>query len=319
MNQKYLNFVEKNYSQLTGFDYFFSDIKKSIEFCKNNNIEIFDFEIINNKDLLACISLFYDKNNETAIFGFFECIDDEIIFKEIWEKLFIKAKQLGIKKLIGPINANTWFQYRCISFTDNENFFPSEPLSKKYYSLFFSKISGIKVIDYHSAYRKNFDTIIKITESSYNLAINQNFRIETVETPNFEQIKQIYQLSKIIFSQNWGYQEISFENFLNLYNKEKIDKYVASIYLLLSENTIIGFASNLMFSNTLIMKTIGILPEYQSQGLGNALVHKIHLDAVNKGVEKIIYALVKKTNKVKYFPTDDIQVFREYSAFELEI
>jgi len=70
---------------------------------------------------------------------------------------------------------------------------------------------------------------------------------------------------------------------------------------------------------TLILKTICILPEYQGLGLGNALAYKIHLDAQKEGFKKVIYALIREDNKVKNFPKDDTLIFRRYAAFEFKI
>jgi N-acetylglutamate synthase-like GNAT family acetyltransferase len=320
--EKYLSLVKNNYSNSNGFDYYFADIQKSIEFCKNSHsLEIFTFTEETDYEISGHVSLIKDNksDNGTSFFGFFECIENEEVFFRLWNKLIDKAKKLDIKKLFGPINGCIWFQYRFISYTTDEIYFPSEPLTNKYYNEFFKKLENINEIEYHSAFRQKFDTIVKITETSFNLALNQSFKIEKIDKPTLEDLKQIYSISQIVFSQNWGFYDISFEDFLNLYSSDKIEKYISSIYLLLKNEKLIGFCTNISFGKTLIMKTIAVLPEFQSLGLGNALVYKVHFDAINQGVEKIIYALVRKTNKVKYFPTDDIQVFREYTAFELII
>jgi len=63
------------------------------------------------------------------------------------------------------------------------------------------------------------------------------------------------------------------------------------------------------------MKTIGILPDWQEKGIGNALVYEVHKFAKNNNIEKVIYALIRTDNKVKHFPKDDTIIFRKYAAF----
>lgn len=321
-DKRFDKFIKDLYSHHKTFDFFYSDYQKSINFCLNSqNIENHLISIEDKNEIFAQIVLIINKqfDENIAFFGFFECVNNEKIFFDIWNKLVEKAKELNIRKLQGPINGSIWFQYRCRISIIDEEIFPSEPLIKEYYTDFFRKLKNIREIEYHSAYRKKFSTIISLTEKSYNNALDNNFEIIVKNNLQIHEIKTIFEISKTIFSTNWAYSNISWEEFLTLYNSEKIEKYISSIYLLKKYNEIIGFCTNLSYNKTLIMKTIAVLPEYQTLGLGNAIVHKVHYDAEKDKIDKIIYALVRKTNKVKYFPTDDIKVFREYIGFEIEI
>ena len=69
----------------------------------------------------------------------------------------------------------------------------------------------------------------------------------------------------------------------------------------------------------MILKTMGILPEWQGRGLGNALVHKIHLDAQHRGITSMIYALIRDANQIRNFPRDDARVIREYACLSYKI
>jgi N-acetylglutamate synthase-like GNAT family acetyltransferase len=64
---------------------------------------------------------------------------------------------------------------------------------------------------------------------------------------------------------------------------------------------------------------MAILPEYQGKGLGNALVHKIHAGAKQQGVESMIYALIRDTNKIQHFPTDDARVISRYACYTFNL
>jgi len=122
-----------------------------------------------------------------------------------------------------------------------------------------------------------------------------------------------------VFSQNPGYTHLSLEEFVSLYSSEKLSKNKGVLYTVRHQDQLLGFSLNLEYDDTLIMKTIAVLPNLQQKGIGNALVHRVHVDAIERGVKKVIYALVRKDNNVKHFTTEKINVFREYSAYLFKI
>jgi predicted GNAT family acetyltransferase len=318
----YFEWLNELYNKDSGFDFFISDKKKAVEFCIRNSFTISFIEITENNKLIAHVALILNNQlpKEEAFFGFFECINNKEVFQSLWKNLISLAKKNGVKKLLGPVDGAIWFQYRINSMFSNEERFPSEPISQKHYPELLKTVNPINEVLYHSAFRKKFDAIIQITERSYNKAINQGFEIKLIENLNDNLLKDIYNLSLDLFKQNWGYTPISYNDFISLYDNKKFSNFINSIYTVTKDNMLIGYCVNMHFNKSLIIKTIGISNEFQGQGIGNALVYKVHSDAVKSGkIHKVIYALIKKENKVKHFPTDDIQIFREYSSFEYNI
>lgn len=107
---------------------------------------------------------------------------------------------------------------------------------------------------------------------------------------------------------------------MQLYSSDKLKTHLNKLYLLYKDQQIIGYCGTTVEDEqTLILKTICILPEYQRLGLGNALAYKIHLDAQKEGFNKAIYALIREGNKIKNFPKDDTLIFRRYAAFEFKV
>jgi len=124
----------------------------------------------------------------------------------------------------------------------DEFIFPSEPLSQKHYFDFFNTLNTAKVIEYHSAYRTNFDVILRHTENSYKTAISNNIIIEKIQKFDIDLLKILFAFSNNIFSKNWGFVPLNFQEFAELYNKQKIENYVGSVYLAKSDKKILGFA-----------------------------------------------------------------------------
>jgi len=316
--EAYLNLIELNYAHEKGYDYFYHDALKAIAYCQNKkDLSVYNFYALHNGKTVGHIALIKDRTlpAHTGFFGFFECIECEKTFNALWTAMQEKAALETIHALTGPINGSTWFTNRVVSIETEEPFFVSEPLSKNYYASLFKKAKPTHTLSYHSAYRSHFEIIIKHTLTSYQESVSQNISIIKVKHIDLDILKQIYTLAQEVFSPNPGYVSISFENFIGLYSTNKISSYMNSLYIIQKEDKLLGFCANIIDNDTLIIKTICVKPDWQKKGLGNALVHKIHVDAKEKGYKKIIYALVRKDNKVKHFPMDDIKVIREYELY----
>ncbi len=320
--KKYFGLVKKFYRQHAAFEYYNSDLHRAVDFCfTGSSRKVFCIEALSNDETLGHIALITDVNipSHQAYFGFFECGNDNTIFNRLWQELIALARDKQIRLLLGPVNGSIWYPYRVISMSSSENFFPSEPLTQEYYYQWFKKLKPKTEIVYHSAYRIHYDAIIGHTENSYADALNSGISIERGSQITPALMQQIFLLSAEVFNQNWGYTPLNHDDFISLYSSDKLDNYLGSLYLVKRDNKLIGFCNNFKYNNTMIMKTIALDPAYQKLGIGNALVHKVHADAVKSNIEKIIYALVRKENNIKYFPTDDVKVFREYSAFEYDV
>jgi ribosomal protein S18 acetylase RimI-like enzyme len=311
-SEDYFELLEKLYGEGEVAQGFISDTRKGLgkATLADQDPPLF-FYVYKEDELVGHIALIPYVQGE-AFFGFFECVDTDC-FEPLWNELVREAKEDGFHKLTGPVNGTIWHPYRFISKTSKEPYFPSEPLSNPDYNNLFLALKPIKTLEYHSAYRTDFTTIINATKASYQNAMEDEIAIE-IEAPGAHNIFDLYQMAVDVFSVNPGYTHLSMEEFVNLYSNEKLSKNKSILYSARAKGKLIGFCLNLEFENTSIMKTIAVLPEWQQKGVGNALVHKIHMDAVERGITKMIYALIRKDNKVKHFPHDKITIFREYSA-----
>lgn len=317
-----VNLLRQKYGEMKNFDLFLSDFVKAFDFCVDNeNVHFYPF-VGYEGELNAHVALIIDKRlpKGEAFFGFLEIPEDVSSFQMVWEALVNKARSLGIITLKGPVNGSIWHQYRCVKETNGSPFFKSELPSMPYYYNFLNSVKPNLEIQYYSAYRERFDLILrKIQDSNEKLKV---FGFEIKEAKNVElgDLKTISDLSKTVFQNNWGYTELTDREFLKLYTPEKLDAHLNKLYLLYRGKDIIGYCSTVSENKTtIICKTIALLPEYQGKGLGNALAFKVHIDAKDAGVTKVIYALIREGNQVSNFPKDDAVIFRRYAVFEYKI
>lgn len=320
---KLADLLRRKYGKSKNFDLFFSDYIKSFSFCiDNENVLFYPFTGYEGGEMQAHIALIIDKRLPLgeAFFGFLETPEEVSVFKEMWEVITKKAQGLGISIIKGPVNGSIWHQYRCIKETDGSPFFKSELASMPYYYNILSSVKPSLEVQYYSAYREKFDATMQVIQTGYEKFTSLGFAIKEVNSTTAEDLQVIAALSKTIFRNNWGYTELTGKEFLQLYSSEKLDAHLNKLYLLYKDKDIVGYCSTVKEdNNTIICKTICVLPQYQGLGLGNALAFKVHFDAKKEGIGKIIYALIREGNQVKNFPKDDAVIFRRYAAFEFKI
>jgi ribosomal protein S18 acetylase RimI-like enzyme len=313
----------RKYGKSKNFDYFMSDFQKSFDFCVDNeNIIFIPIAIHEGQEMQAHIALIIDKRLKSgeAFFGFLETPDNVLTFGSIWSCLTEEARNRGISVLKGPINGSIWHQYRCIKESDGSEFFKSELFCESYYYDFLSSNKPALEVMYYSAYRETFDAILQAGQLAYDKLASAGFAIKEMGDVDLEKLRTLATLSRTVFKNSWGFTELNQEEFLKLYSSEKLDSHLNKIHLLCKEDEVIGFCGTLKEDNsTLICKTICVLPEYQGLGMGNALAFKVHFEAKEQNIKKIIYALVREGNSIKNFPKEDAVIFRQYVAFEFHI
>jgi len=320
--QEYITFLKETYSHETVFPVFMHDLNQALAFvAQSESISITYFIANENSKFVGQIALIENAKlpKGTAFFGFFECVKNNKVFTLLWEELKVVAKQKLIQKLTGPINASTWFSNRVITKKLQEPYFFSEFMSQEFYATFFQNQMPANTIEYHSAFRQKIDVITELTKPAYDALANTDIVITQVENITEELMHEVFSISEDVFSTNPGYVPINFNEFKQLYSSEKLNDKTAKVYVVTKRNKLIGYSINLVFGEQLIMKTICLLPQFQDKGIGNAMVYYVHKDARKNKVKQVIYALVRKDNKVKRFPTDDVEVMREYALYEFEL
>ncbi len=318
-----IELLQKKYGERKNFECFLSDYQKAFHYCSDNeNIIFVPLALFEAQKMRAHCALIIDRRlpQGECFFGFFDVPDDPPMFRFLWNSVVEEARARGISVLHGPINGSIWHQYRCIKETDGSEFFKFELFGELYYYQFFVLAKPFSEHRYYSGYRTQFDALLPLLQPAYHALEARGFFIKKIKKITPALLQTLFSLSIKVFQQNWGFTAINQKEFLFLYSSEKLESHLDTIYVLYKASEIIGFCTVFKESeSTWICKTIGILPEYQGLGLGNALAFKLHSDAKEQGIEKIMYALIREDNKIKNFPNDDVIIFRRYAAFEFHI
>lgn len=230
----------------------------------------------------------------------------------LFEIIEQKAKENNCKKIIGPMNENTWNNYRLVSWKDNTPQFFLEEMNPLIHNEFFI-LNGFKPC---AKYYSEIQDIQQTTKNNINGVKFKNPKLKNTE----EFLDTIYNLSIICFKDNPYYSEISKEDFFEKYNKliplirpnliiiaEKDDKPIGFMFAIPNYND-----KNF---DTIVMKTIAVLPEYQGLGIGKEMFNRVLNNAYKKGYKKAISAYMYQSNISKKLPKESKKI-REYTLYE---
>ena len=326
----FLNLMKKLYRNYNHADSYIAYINKII---KPDNpsfkfIKIKSFIAYDNEKPIGHISAIIDSrlnqdNVPIGIIGFYECIEDNKISSLLIKKAVEYLKKEFCKIVHAPIDLTIWHPYRfAIDQKENEPFV-LEPLSKDYYISQF-KNEGFEIkIEYGSAERIDFNTIISYTEKDYESTIGEGFQIKELTKDNFrEGLISIYKMVNEIFRDSWSFVNVSEEEYMYIY--ENYEKNLNNLMIQIisnKEGEDVGFCSSIVDSinNVIVLKTIGVLPEYQNKRIGAALLYYQHKKAKDMKLSKEIYALIKLGNIVTKLPYPGIKIIRKYVGLEKKI
>jgi hypothetical protein len=326
----FIYLMKELYNNYNHADSYIDYIKKlinpsnpSFKFIKTKNFIAYD-----NEKPLGHISAIIDSrlnqdNNPIGIIGFYECINDDKISSLLIHKAIECLKEKNCKTLHAPIDLTIWHPYRFVIDQKENETFILEPLTKEYYIDQFKK-EGFEIkIEYGSAERTDFSTILTYTKKDYESAIQEGFKIRELTKNNFKEgLLSIYRMVNEIFKDSWSFVNLSEEEYMYIYGdyENNINNLMIQI-LSDNEDNDVGFCSSIIdpINNLIILKTIGVLLEYQNKRIGAALLYYQHKKAQDMKLSKEIYALIKLGNIITKLPYPGIKVIRKYVGLEKQI
>lgn len=252
---------------------------------------------------------------QTGFFGFFECIDRQgaanLLFKVAQDWL----KERGLTSFIGPMNPGLLDEIGVL--VDGFEHYPAimMPYSKPYYDKLIKGAGYEKAIDLY-AYKVTHETVAMSRTERADEIVRKRTPGLKIRKINLRKMKREVEIIHHVFNQawrdNWGFSEISYEEFYDLAKgiKPIIDtdmahiaevdgKPVAFSIALPDLNQALkhmdgslwptGFIKLLYYKrkiNQIRTALMGVLPEYQKRGIDIML----HREAIRNGLSKGYYA-----------------------------
>ncbi|MDO8459798.1 MAG: hypothetical protein Q7S74_01690 [Nanoarchaeota archaeon] len=319
-------YKEFNYSQA------FADLKSKLKNPQNPFFqfgEIQNFIAYSNSAPVGHLSAIIDPrlrtvdNKQIGLIGFYESNEDFSVSKELFDSALQYLKLKNCNAIRGPIDLTIWHPYR-FAFDQNPNsVFNFEPMNHKFYPAQFLQLGFKEASKYSSLKRGDLETMLEYSKRVSEPLSEAGYTIHKASPENFLQASRtVHELSNKIFRENWSFVPLSFDEFSFLYGQNSNIENHAILELLKEPcGETIGFALGIpdLITNSLVLKTIGILPEKKSTW-GGILLGESQINWAKKlGFDSIIFALRKDEKVTKNVIYNNSARIREYSAFELNL
>lgn len=159
----------------------------------------------------------YESDN-TAYFGFFECVKEREVAAFLFDKAYEYAKKSGYEKMIGPVDASFWIKYRLkINLFSNKPY-TGEPYNKDYYLEFFQE-NGFEICQHYTSniYNK-CESEEPLYDERYLTYLGKGYDIISPDIKDFDVlIKELYELLTELYSDFPVYKDVSYEDFATVF------------------------------------------------------------------------------------------------------
>ena len=275
--------------------------------------------------IITCCSVWWlgtpeDRDERVGTIGHFYGEDSESA-KQILKTACALLAEKGCKRVVAPMNGNTWRDYRYAVLGMDRRPFLMEP-EPAYKRDVFLREYGFSICEEYGSFigelEKDFIDLEKMDETIRIRALDLDKWDETME--------KIYDLSVQCFFQNPYYTSLPKEEFLKQYGAYKEMVEPNMILLAYDRKKPVGFLFcmpdyNERFTGsvkTMIFKTIGVLPTYQRKHVGRMLVNQAKRNALKAGYTTAITALIHMDNHSKKLCEGDT-LLRQYVLYGKKI
>lgn len=235
----------------------------------------------------------------------------------------------GCTLAIGPLDGTTWRRYRFIIERGNEPPFFLEPDNPDAWPSHFTAAGFSQFATYSSSLNTNLNYIDPRIEAVAERMRRQNVVIRPLDPARFDQeLDTIFELSLRGFQHNFLYSPIERDEFKLMYRR--VQPYLRPELTLLAEHDgkIAGFlfaipdmlqARRGVAVDTVVMKSITVLPGKTYGGLGNLLMVRTISNIRELGYKRAIHALVYDSNNARNMSAHYAEPMRRYALFSRTI
>lgn len=240
-----------------------------------------------------------------------------------------ELRRRGCTMAVGPMDGNTWRNYRLVTERGSQPPFFLEPENPQDWPDHFLS-NGFGILgEYFSALNSNLDREAPMTGRIDEQMSALGVEIRPLDAGQFVQdLRRIYSVATSSFQENLLYTPISVERFIDLYRP--LQNLVDNDFILIAEHhgQPIGFnfaipdlcqAERGEKIDTLIVKTLAIQPGHAYTGLGYLLLERVRSSAYEAGYTRLIHALVRDLPYLRRMTDKFARQIRRYAIFSKEL
>ncbi len=236
-----------------------------------------------------------------------------------------QLKDKGCTLSIGPMDGNTWRSYRLVSERGSRPRFFMEPDNPDDWPRHFLNSGFGEIVRYSSTLSTDlsyYDPRLPRVDSHVR---NRGIRVRTVDREQFEdELRRVYYVTLRSFRKNPFFTELDIDTFLHEYGKIRPYLHEKLAFIAERDGEPIGYlfavpdklqAESGRAVDTVIIKTVAVLPGRASAGLGIMLAARVYENARMLGYSKAVHALMREGSTSQNSSSHYTRPFRRYSLY----
>ncbi|NQT38376.1 MAG: GNAT family N-acetyltransferase [Planctomycetes bacterium] len=267
------------------------------------------------------------RNHRIGVIGHY-AVSDRSAARQVLQHACEELAANGCTMAVGPMDGNTWRQYRLVTEFGAEPPFFLEPNSPEDWPGHFVENGFKPLAEYFSALNTDLrchDPLLSRVENRMN---GLNIRIRSLNPTHFDDdLRRIFSVATVSFRNNPLYMTIDEEDFIGLYRP--LQEVVRHELVMIAErhNVPVGFifavpdllqAKRGETIDTVIVKTLGVLPRREYAGLGHLLLGRARSAARELGYTRLIHALMRDVGHLRRMSGRYGRPIRRYTLFAKE-
>ncbi|HEY7546912.1 MAG TPA: GNAT family N-acetyltransferase [Blastocatellia bacterium] len=245
--------------------------------------------------------------------------------RELLQEARRQLARRGCSMAFGPIDGNTWRRYRLITERGAEPRFFLEPDNADEWPAHFYQSGFISIAGYSSALNEDLSRRDPHAENARSHLREAGVVIRAMRISEFrEELSRIYSVAALSFRKSFLYTPIDEESFIAQYEPVKAHIKPELCLVAEKEGRAVGFifalpdamqAARGQQVDTIIIKTLAVLPELGREGLGSLLADRCQKAAAEMGYRRAIHALMSDANNSRRISNRYARVIRRYALF----
>ncbi len=258
---------------------------------------------------------------DLGMIGFFEAENEPDAVGSMLREGAAYLRKQGARRVVGPMDLDTWHRYRVNAGPFEEPPFLLEPVNPPYYDALW-RDAGAAVEERYSSKRvQDVAPLVEQLAPMHERAVRRGYRLRPFNVDRIDdELTLVWKLSLEIFRGNPFYFDISLDAFLKLY--AGIERLLVPELVLFAE-TAAGEPVGFLFAypdtaaHIVDYKTIGVVPAHRRGYLGWALIHRAYTGALALGRPVANHCLMHESNASQSMDAGHGVTFREYYLYSL--